>query len=81
MDGGLAVVAIEVSKLVVESEVAVLDSVRVEHGDDVEDEEFPQHHTGLALGEEEVDESFDEVGGRGLGGVHSRRQQHHWTVL
>jgi hypothetical protein len=66
---------------VVESEVAVLDAIRVEHGDDLEDEEFTQDHACLALSQQKVDEAFNEVGGRCLGRMYPRCQEDHRTVL
>lgn len=53
----------------VESKVAVLHSIGIEHGYDLEDEEFSQDGGGPSVAEEEVDQSFDEVGGGGLGGM------------
>ena len=64
----------------VEAEVAVLDSIRVEHGHHLEDKELAQQEAGLAVAEEEADEALDEVGGGGLGGMHPGRQQDHRAV-
>lgn len=53
----------------IESKVAVLYAVGIEHGYDLEDEEFSQDGGVSRVAEQEVDQSFNKVGGGSLGGM------------
>ena len=76
----LPVVSVQISQLVVEPKIAVLDPVRVEHRHHLKDEDLAQHEAGLAVAEEKADEAFDEVGGRGLRWMHPGSQKDNWAV-
>jgi hypothetical protein len=81
------VVAIEVLGFAVESIIASVDAVRVEHRDDFEDELVHQH-LGLGallvlsiLSGQEVEDSVEHIRGRGLSRVNSRGQEYDGLVV
>jgi hypothetical protein len=71
--------AIEVSAEGVHSEVAVEDSVDVDHGHHHKDEHLAQQVSPqVSSAGQKVNHSFHSVGGRGFSGVHSGGDQHYW---
>jgi hypothetical protein len=73
----VVVVAVEVVALEVGPEHAFEHSVGVDHRDEDEVEVLPQQHGAvIILVEQEPQDAFHAVGGRGLARVHPRRNHH-----
>jgi hypothetical protein len=59
---GLAVVSIEIAHFVVEAEVAVFHTIRVEHGYDLEDKHLAKDGGCSAISQQKLYDSLDEEG-------------------